>query len=145
MKGGAGVDFNMEIKFLGEEVANQAYHIKTLYDAGANVVFHSDFPVSPVFSSVLSVYTAKMRRFPNGNINGDEARRNTGEAIGREQALRAMTINVARTWHQEHRLGYIEFGKLANMTVVDCDLLHDDIEKVGQAKIVATIIDVEEA
>lgn len=144
MKGGAGVDFNSEVKFLGEELANQAYPIKSFYDVGANVTFHSDFPVSPVFSSILSVYTAELRRFPKGNINGDEARGNTDEAITREQALRAMTINVARTWHQEHRLGSIEFDKLANMTVVDCDLLHDDIEKVGQAKVVATIVDGEE-
>ena len=38
----------------------------------------------------------------------------------------------------------IEFGKVANMTVFDCDFLHDDIEKVGKANIVATIIDGEE-
>ena len=70
--------------------------------------------------------------------------RNMKEAITREQSLRAMTINVARQWRQEHRIGSIEFGKLANMTVVDCDFLHDDIEKVGTAKIIATIIDGEE-
>ena len=32
----------------------------------------------------------------------------------------------------------------ANMTVYDCDFLHDDIEKVAQASIIATIIDGEE-
>ena len=67
--------------------------------------------------------------------------RNLGEDISREQLLRAMTINVARQWHQEHRMGSIEFGKIANMTVFDCDFLHDDIEKVAQANIIATIVD----
>ena len=33
---------------------------------------------------------------------------------------------------------------LANMTVYDCDSLHDDIEKVAEAKLVATIVDGEE-
>jgi predicted amidohydrolase YtcJ len=33
---------------------------------------------------------------------------------------------------------------LANMTVYDCDFLHDDIEKVAEAKLVATIVDGEE-
>jgi predicted amidohydrolase YtcJ len=66
------------------------------------------------------------------------------EAITREQSLRAMTINVARQFHQEHRMGSIEFGKIANMTVFDCDFLHDDIEKVGKANIIATIVDGEE-
>ena len=66
----------------------------------------------------------------------------TGKVSGNyEQSLRAMTINVARQFHQEHRMGSIEFGKIANMTVYDCDFLHDDIAKVAQANIVATIID----
>ena len=38
-------------------------------------------------------------------------------------------------------MGSIEFGKLANMTVFDCDFLHDDIEKVAHARVVATIVD----
>ena len=38
-------------------------------------------------------------------------------------------------------MGSIEFGKIANMTVFDCDFLHDDIEKVAQANIIATIVD----
>ena len=41
-------------------------------------------------------------------------------------------------------MGSIEFGKIANMTVFDCDFLHDDIEKVGNANIIATIVDGEE-
>jgi hypothetical protein len=41
-------------------------------------------------------------------------------------------------------LGTIECDKIANMTVFDCDFLHDDIEKVGQANIIATIVDGEE-
>ena len=31
-----------------------------------------------------------------------------------------------------------------DMTVYDCDFLHDDIEKVAQANIIATIVDGEE-
>ena len=58
-----------------------------------------------------------------------------------EQSQRAMTINVARQWRQEHRMGSIEFGKIANMTVFDCDFFHDDLEKVAQANIIATIAD----
>ena len=69
---------------------------------------------------------------------------NVKKSITREQSLRAMTINVAHAWHQEHRMGSIEFGKIANMTVFDCDFLHDDLDKVANAKIIATIIDGEE-
>ena len=70
---------------------------------------------------------------------------NPSEAVTREQALEAMTINIARVWHQEHRVGSIEFGKIANMTVFDCDFLHDSLDKVAAANIIATIVDGEEA
>ena len=134
--------YAQEVRYVGKELADKAYPIKSFYDAGANVVFHSDYPVSPIFDIKLSIYTAEKRMYPK-EIASTEPR-NVGEAITREQSLRAMTINVARQWRQEHRLGSIEFGKLANMTVFDCDFLHDDIEKVAKANIVATIIDGEE-
>jgi predicted amidohydrolase YtcJ len=124
-------------------MADSAYPIKSFYDAGANVVFHSDYPVSPMMDVKLSIYTAERRGYPQFIVAGD-TRRNTKEAITREQSLRAMTINVARQFRQEHRMGSIEFGKIANMTVYDCDFLHDDIEKVAQANIIATVIDGEE-
>ena len=52
--------------------------------------------------------------------------------------------SLSSQFRQEHRLGSIEFGKIANMTVFDCDFLHDDIEKVAQANLIATIVDGEE-
>ncbi len=136
--------YEQEVAYMGKELADQAYPIKSFYDAGANVVFHSDFPVSPMMDIKLSIYTAEKRDYPKEVTGGATSPRNMKEAITREQSLRAMTINVARQWHQEHRLGSIEFGKIANMTVFDCDFLHDDIEKVAQANIIATIVDGEE-
>ena len=136
--------YEQEVGFVGQELADQAYPIKSFYDAGANVVFHSDYPVSPMMDIKLSIYTAEKRNVPKELYGGALSARNMDEAINREQSLRAMTINVARLFHQEHRMGTIEFGKLANMTVFDCDFLHDDIEKVGKANIIATLVDGEE-
>ena len=139
-----GAPYEQEVSYVGSELAEQAYPIKSFYDAGANVVFHSDYPVSPMMNVKYSIYTAEKRTYPQA-LYGDLCQpRNTKEAISREQSLRAMTINVARQWHQEHRMGSIEFGKIANMTVFDCDFLHDDIEKVAQANLIATIVDGEE-
>ena len=137
-------NYDQEISYVGKELTDQAYPIKSFYDAGANVVFHSDYPVSPMMDIKLSFYTAEKRAYPKEILDGITSPRNTKEVITREQSLRAMTINVARQFHQEHRMGSIEFGKIANMTVFDCDFLHDDIEKVAQANIIATIVDGEE-
>jgi hypothetical protein len=139
-----GAPYEQEVSYVGSELAEQAYPIKSFYDAGANVVFHSDYPVSPMMNVKYSIYTAEKRTYPKEAFGDICQPRNLEEAITREQSLRAMTINVARQWHQEHRMGSIEFGKIANMTVFDCDFLHDDIEKVAQANLIATIVDGEE-
>ena len=135
---------DQEVIYVGQELSDQSYPIKSFYEAGANVVFHSDYPVSPMMDIKLSIYTAEKRNYPKDVLGGVASPRNMEEAITREQSLRAMTINVARQFHQEHRMGSVEFGKIANMTVFDCDFLHDDIEKVGKANIIATIVDGEE-
>ena len=136
--------YDIEVKYVGEELARESYPIKSFFDAGACPVFHSDYPVSPSFNIPISIYMAETRALPKGMLDGVDTSHNVKEAITREQSLRALTINVAHAWHQEHRLGSIEFGKIANMTVYDCDFLHDDIEKVAQANLVATIVDGEE-
>ena len=139
-----GGPYEQEVSYVGKELAEQAYPIKSFYDAGANVVFHSDYPISPMMNVKYSIYMAEKRTTPK-EVFGDLCQpRNIKEAITREQSLRALTINVARQWHQEHRMGTIEYGKIANMAVFDCDFLHDDIEKVAQANIIATIVDGEE-
>ncbi len=136
--------YEQEVSYVGKELADQAYPVKSFFDAGATVVFHSDYPVSPMMNVKYSFYTAEKRTYPKEVFGDATSPRGLKEVITREQSLRAMTINVARQFHQEHRLGSIEFGKIANMTVFDCDFLHDDIEKVAQANIVATIVDGEE-
>ena len=135
--------YEIEVSYVGKELAENSYPIKSFYDAGANVVFHSDYPVSPMMNVKYSIYMAETRMLPK-ELGVETIPHNVKEAITREQSLRAMTINVARQWRQEHRMGSIEFGKIANMTVFDCDFLHDDLEKVAQANIIATIVDGEE-
>ena len=136
--------YDMEVAYVGKELADKAYPIKSFFDAGANVVFHSDYPVSPLMDVKLSVYMAETRAIPGDEDGTLIYQRGAKEAVGRKQALEAMTINVARQLRQESRMGSIEYGKLANMTVFDCDFLHDDLDKVAAAEIVATIVDGEE-
>ena len=136
--------YEIEVSYVGKELAENSYPIKSFYDLGANVVFHSDYPVSPMMNVKYSIYMAETRMLPK-ELGVESIPHNVKEAITREQSLRAMTINVARQWRQEHRMGSIEFGKIANMTVFDCDFLHDSLDKVAAANIIATIVDGEEA
>ena len=137
--------YDREVGFVGRELAEQAYPINSFIDAGAVPVFHSDYPVSSYVDVGASIFMAEARAIPLEEFGGMESTQgNLNESIDREQSLKAMTINVARAWHQEDRVGSIEIGKIANMAVFDCDFLHDDLEKVISAKTFATIIDGEE-
>ena len=61
----APVIYDQEVAYMGQKLADEAYPIKSFYDAGANVVFHSDYPVSPMMDIKLSIYTAEKRDYPN--------------------------------------------------------------------------------
>ena len=139
--------YERECSYIGQEKNDKSYPIKSFFDAGAVTVFHTDYPVSPSFDAPRSIYMAVTRAVPAGiveGIGGPETARGTNEAITREQSLLALTKNVARMWHQENRMGSLEVGKIANMAILDTDLLHDDIEKIPFARVVATVVDGEE-
>lgn len=137
--------YEVEISNVGQERAASQYPIKSFFDAGADVVFHSDFPISPLFNAPASVFCAIKRALPNlessdsdiveGTVRGED------EILNREQALLAMTKNVAYMFHQEDNIGSLATGKLANMAILDTDLLNDAPIKLMTAKVVATVLD----
>ena len=67
--------------------------------------------------------------------------RGEDQAISREQSLRAQTIDVARMVHAEDKVGSLEIGKLANLSIFDKDFLTCPLEEIMDAQVVATIID----
>ncbi len=130
--------FHEEVEAIGLRAANQEYPVKSFQDAGAVITFHSDYPVSPSISIPKTLYMAVTRRSPK---LGPDSVRGIKEAVSKKEALLAMTKNVAYLWHEEDRMGSLEVGKLANMTVFDTDFLHGDVETFPKAKVVATIVD----
>ena len=72
-----------------------------------------------------------------------EAREAKGLSISQVAETTRIMHSIIDGLENENFSG-IEFGKIANMTVYDCDFLHDDIDKVAQANLVATIVDGEE-
>lgn len=52
-----------------------------------------------------------------------------------------MTKNAAYMFHQEDHMGTLTAGKLANMAVLDTDLMNDAFGRLLTAKVMATVVD----
>ena len=82
--------------------------------SGAVVSFHNDGSVSPP-SPILNIATAVTRRTRSGAVHGPDQR------MPLEQAIRAHTIDAARTLHRDALIGSITPGKLADFTELAAD------------------------
>ena len=82
--------------------------------SGAVVSFHNDGSVSPP-SPILNIATAVTRRTRSGSVHGAE------QTMTLDQALRAHTIDAARTLHRDALIGSIAPGKLADFTELAAD------------------------
>ncbi|WP_336088017.1 amidohydrolase [Nocardia sp. SSK8] len=81
---------------------------------GACVSLHNDGPVSPP-SPLTNIQTVVTRRTRAGTVHGAD------QAIPLDAALRAQTIDAARTLRREHLVGSIEIGKLADFVELSAD------------------------
>ena len=82
--------------------------------SGAVVSFHNDGSVTPP-SPVLNIQTAVTRRTRSGAVHGPD------QVMTLDQALRAHTIDAARTLHRDALVGSITIGKLADFTELAAD------------------------
>lgn len=69
-----------------------------------------------------------------------EGRLHPEEALSREQMIRFYTINNARVLRCEDQLGSLEPGKLADLIVLDTDLLTCDEEKIAATRVLQTYV-----
>ena len=86
------------------------------------------YPPEP-FRLMRTAVTRRTRR--GGELGRDEA-------IGREQALRAVTIDAAWQLFLDDRVGSLEPGKLADITVVDRNPLTCPPEELDQIEVLET-------
>lgn len=119
---------------LGEERLKGAYSFKTLLDQNGRLVSGSDFPVESI-NPLYGFYSAISRKDHSGY---PEKGYLPGEALSREEALRAMTIWAAWGAFEEAAKGSIEPGKLADFVVTDQDIMIVPEEQVPGIKVFAT-------
>ncbi len=123
-------------RVIGTERAKFAYAFKSLLDAGTTLAFGSDWFVAPP-TPLLGIYAAVTRRtldgaHPDGWI--------PEQRISVEQALRAYTTGSARAGFQEHEVGMLRAGMLADIVMIDRDLTRVPPPSIPDARIMLTMV-----
>lgn len=119
---------------LGPERASHISPLGGVARAGVPISFHSDFPMAPA-EPLRQMQIAVTRVASDGVIWGPE------EAISRDLALRAVTIEAARSLGLEDEIGSIRPGKKADFTVLDANPLEVEAERIADIRVLATIFE----
>ena len=124
------------MQILPEGLKDKGYPMKSFFDHGINLSSHSDFPAlcgapDDPFGIMEIVVT--------GVYYPEQAKPWwTEECLTREQALTALTINVARQMFLENERGSIKEGKYADFLLVTKDVLTCPVTEIHEAKPAAT-------
>lgn len=123
-------------RVIGRERAQGTYAFRSLLDAGARVVFGSDWFVAPP-TPLEGIYAAVTRRTLDGAHPGGWV---PGQKIRVEEALRAYTQDAAYASFEEAEKGSLTRGKLADIVLVDRDLTRIAPETIRNARVTLTIV-----
>lgn len=125
--------------YLGPERYARMEPESILHGAGARIAFGSDWPVD-VLNEWFALKVAITR-------TGDPAlgaryagRLNAQPGLPRTVALRAITVNAAYELHQEAQTGSLEVGKLADLIVLDRNVLKIPAEQIAQTRVLMTMV-----
>jgi predicted amidohydrolase YtcJ len=99
---------------LGPKRADAMVRARSVLRQRIALSYHSDLPMGPSHPLYLA-WCGVNRITTSGRVAGPSQR------IGVHAALRAITIDAAYSWRQEHQLGSIAPGKIANFTVLEQD------------------------
>ncbi len=116
---------------LGDNRLHSLYAIKDMLDAGLNVAFSSDWPVST--PSVLAGITVAVFRQGSKNMQ----KHNPEQAVTLEQAIDAYSSSGCKLLGSKE-LGTLEIGQPFDAVVIDRNLKEEDLDGYLTAKVLAT-------
>jgi len=112
-------DGRLTVKRIGEERLKRTYPFRTFLDSGVKTCFGSDWPVAPI--DPLTGIDAAVQRLTIDGANPNEW--HPEQRVTVEDALIAYTRTAGLAGFQEDRLGRLASGYLADVVVLDRNLL----------------------
>jgi predicted amidohydrolase YtcJ len=138
-----GISFmTVHLDFWGDIHQNNTYgpvraqRITAVRDAishGIPYALHNDPPITPP-DAMHSMWTAVVRRAPNGKILGPDQR------ISAEEALAGYTRSAAWILGMEKEAGTLEKGKNADFAILDANPLKVEPDKIKDIGVVGTVL-----
>jgi len=117
---------------LGLERASHISPLSWAHKAGVKYTIHNDTPVVP--PDILPLVWSSVNRLTRtGSVLGQEHR------VPVMDALKAVTINAAYQYFEEHTKGSIEAGKLADFVILSNNPLMVDPLAIGDIEVLETI------
>ncbi|MFT4053556.1 MAG: amidohydrolase [Novosphingobium sp.] len=130
-------DGRWAVKRIGEERLERTYAFKSFLDAGVPMCFGSDWPVAPI--DPMTGIDAAVRRETIDGLNPQGW--HPEQRVGVEDALLAYTAGAAYASFRDDRQGRIAPGYLADITVLDNDLLSAQQGSYLGTKVLRTFVD----
>lgn len=121
---------------LGTQRCMYAYAWRSLKDAGARLAFGTDWPVSPL-NPMIGLYAAVTRRDTTGYPPGGWFPQ---QRLTIEEAIEAYTRGSAYAEFKEDQKGMLESGLLADIVVLDRNLVKVPPREILDTKVVYTIL-----
>jgi len=121
-----GKHTDLEVELMGNTRLHDQIPMRDIYETGANITLSSDWDVSS-----LNPFVGMMHSLQRGHQSLPNIR----------DAIEAYTINAAYSLNQEDKLGSIEVGKLADIVIVNKDILKVPTKNIGKTKTLMTILD----
>ena len=118
---------------LGERRAARMLPLRTYLDAGVPLALASDAPVT-THNPFVGIYSAVTRKTVYGRELGSD------ERISREEAIRLYTSDAAWVTFEDAIKGSITPGKVADLAVLDRDLLQVPDEEITEVTSTMTVV-----
>jgi predicted amidohydrolase YtcJ len=123
---------NEQVKpYIDPSIYRWMYPARSMLDSGAVIAGASDWPVSTA-NPFAAIYQAETRSGPQGVLNA-------AERMPREAMLYAYTRNSAQVLDRLKDIGTIAPGKLADLALIDRDVLTVPAEEMKSAAVLFTL------
>jgi predicted amidohydrolase YtcJ len=140
---------NVDYQILGER-ANQEFPLGTFFVNGITVASSSDYPATAVPNPLFAIDIGVTRNIDNGtfygveditDMNDERYLLNKKERATVKQMIKSFTINGAYTLFMEREIGSIEVDKIADLVVLDQNILAVNSIDIDKIKVVMTFFD----